>query len=104
MATLLYILKEWYGMPPSIPTVFTFFAFVALGVYAATAIESKKTVGILVAAAAILYLACSPVSFYDVFGVGVYSTFVGGVATLFIVGCLAGLVARTVKNVKRNRQ
>lgn len=97
MAIMLYILKEWYGMPPSIPIVFTFFAFIALGVYAATAIKSKKTVGVLAAAAVILYLACSPVSFYDVFGVGVYSTFLGGVATLFVVGCLVSLAARAVK-------
>lgn len=94
---MLYIIKAWYGMPPSLPVVFSFLCFFALGIYAATAIENKKLRLSVPIGTALLYLACSPVSVYDVFGVGVYSTFLGGVATLVFAGSLLGLVIRKVK-------
>lgn len=94
---MLYIINEWFGMPPSLPVVFSFLCFVALGVYAATAIDSRKIRLALMSGLCVLYLICSPISVYDFLGVGVYSTFVGGVATLVLIGCLVGLVIRKVK-------
>ena len=41
---MLYILKTWYTMPPTLPVLFTFFAFLALGVYAALGLKNKRSV------------------------------------------------------------
>lgn len=94
---MLYIIKAWYGMPSSLPVVFSFLCFVALGIYASTAIESRRIRLSLSAGLVVLYLICSPISACDFLGIGVYSTFVGGVATLVLAGNLIGLVIRKVK-------
>lgn len=103
MDVLLYILKEWYGMPPSVPVVFSFAVFAMLGIYAAVAIDSSKLRLWLMVGLVVLYLACSPVSAYDFLGVGVYSTFLGGTVTLVLAGYVIGHIVRLIKRNIKNR-
>ena len=97
---MLYILKTWYTMPPTLPVLFTFFAFLALGVYAALGLKNKRSVLFLALGLVVLYLLCTPVSLNDLFGIGVYSTFVGGVASLVLLGCILGFAARSLRRKK----
>ena len=97
---MLYILKNWYTMPPTLPVLFTFFAFLALGVYAALGLKNKRSVLFLALGLVVLYLLCTPVSLNDLFGIGVYSTFVGGVASLVLLGCILGFAARSLRRKK----
>lgn len=94
---MLYIINEWYGMPPSLPVIFSFLAFVALGVYAGTAIKSGRIRALLMVGLVLIYLICSPISIYDFLGIGVYTTFVGGVATLVLLGSVIGIIIGAIK-------
>ena len=87
---MLYILKTWYTMPPTLPVLFTFFAFLALGVYAALGLKNKRSVLFLALGLVVLYLLCTPVSLNDLFGV----------ASLVLLGCILGFAARSLRRKK----
>lgn len=100
---MLYILKTWYTMLPTLPVLFCDFAFLALGVYAATAIKSRRYLALTALGLVLLYLICTPVSLTDVLGIGAYATFLGAVASLVLVGFLVGAIARRLRKKPSNR-
>ena len=91
------VFLEWFGQGFSLPVIVTDLFFIAIGIYAALKIHSKKTVIYIMLTMILLYIAACFVAECSIVMFAVYSVFVGGAATLIFAGAAIGLLIRAVK-------